>query len=275
MKPFVKWAGGKNQLLPILNTNMPTTYDCYIEPFVGGGALFFETRPQKAIINDSNSRLMNVYKCIRDCPTLLYDRLLDLETLYNSVSNKIERAAMYYSMRNKFNTDLEKTSIILTSAIFIFLNKTCYNGLYCINKDGHFTTPFANPLSISIANKNLLLSYSDVLKNTTLLNNDFEEVCKLAKVNDFVYLDPPYYNTFNAYQQGGFNEKDHIRLAQMFKTLTENGVKCMLSNSNTEFIKELYKEYHINVVNSKRMINCKGDGRTSTDLLISNYEGDI
>ena len=264
-KPVVKWAGGKTQLLDELLPLVPE-YDTYYEVFVGGGALFFALKPKKAVLNDFNKQLMNLYKQIKYHNTQLQKQLDILENQH------IDSPEYYNRKRGEFNEYIIKNEYSLISAsLFLYLNKTGYNGLYRLNSNGLFNTPYGKKKKVKLYDKDNMDSVSRLLKGTRLLNGDFEKACKDCKKGDFVFFDSPYYNTFDTYQAGGFSKDDHIRLSSLFDYLTSRGVKCLLTNSNEKFIKDLYKKYDIKVVDVKRMINCDGNKRTGKEIIVKNY----
>lgn len=273
LEPVVKWAGGKRQLLDELTSRMPDKYGIYYEPFFGGGALFFAVQPEKAVINDFNSQLVNVYKQLQSNPDEVIKKLSKLQDKYNSYDNESDREKLYYDSRTRFNELISKNILNEESAaLVIFLNKCGYNGLYRVNSKGGYNVPWSKRKTLNVFNEDNILGVSKQLKNTKILNGDFEVACKSAKRGDFVFFDSPYYDTFDTYQAGGFNEDSHRRLADLFKRLTDKGVYCMLTNSNTDFIKELYKDYNIEVVDVKRMINCNGKNRIGQEVIITNYD---
>jgi DNA adenine methylase len=265
--PFVKWAGGKSQLLRILKLFVPENYDTYIEPFLGGGALFFSLMPQKAIVNDINQELINAYLVIRD-------KVSDLIESLKKHKNDME---YFYKIRR---LDPKTLSDIERASRFIYLNKTCYNGLYRENSKGEFNVPFGKYKNPKILDEENLIAISEYLNSAdiTILNKDYKEVCSMAKKGDFVYLDPPYYpvsktSSFTKYSKYDFTEKDQIELSHVFKELDRKGCYVMLSNSNTDFIKNLYKDFEIIELHANRFINCKPDRRvkSNVEVLIKNY----
>lgn len=276
-KPFVKWAGGKSGLIASLIPFIPKNFNSYFEPFVGGGALFFYLKNQKILnskkiyINDKNSQLINAYKQIKINP---HEILEELEIL-----NKKHSEETFYRIRNlDRNSDFYFLSEVFKAARFIYLNKTCYNGLCRYNSKGHFNTPMGNYKNPKIYDKELIFSVHKALKNVLITNNDFESALLKVKKGDFIYFDPPYFplnktSSFVNYTDN-FLEKEQIRLYELFKILDFEGVKILQSNSNTQFIRELYKDFEIIEINSKRAINCKGDRRGKiTELIIKgNYE---
>lgn len=266
-QPFVKWAGGKRQLIKVLINNLPPSFNRYIEPFVGGGALLFEVLPHKAIINDINTELINAYRVIRD----------NIDALIENLKKHKNEEEYYYKIRS---LDPEKLSAVERASRFIYLNKTCFNGLYRENSKGKFNVPFGRHKNPKILDEENLRAVSEYLNTAeiSILNLDYKEVCKLAEKGDFVYLDPPYYpisksSSFTKYHKLNFTERDQIELAKVFRELDRKGCYVMLSNSNTEFIRELYKEYDIWEISANRFINCKGDKRekANVEVLIKNY----
>lgn len=265
-KPFVKWAGGKRQLMTILKHYIPEVFNTYIEPFVGGGALLFEILPKKAIINDINTDLMITYKVIKD---KVEDLIEDLEKHKNEKD-------YYYKIRSVNPNNL---SDVERASRFIYLNKTCYNGLYRENSKGQFNVPFGRYENPKILDKDNLKAVSEYLNSVDIeiYNTDYKEICKLAKKGDFVYLDPPYYpvnkSSFTKYTKYDFSEKDHIELSEIFRQLDKKGCYIMLSNSASDFIKSLYKDFEIINIHANRFINCKADGRMRkpVEILIKNF----
>ena len=274
-KPFVKWAGGKRQIIDKLIKLTPTEYNTYYEPFIGGGALLFELAPKKAVINDSNKELMNVYK------TISTDKGFE-ETLklLNSYENK-HSEKFFYQIRNldKDKVKFEKLSPVEHAARTIYLNKSCFNGLYRVNKKGEFNVPFNKKLKVNTYDgQNMTLAYVYFQTNDIkMLNGDFEDSVKTAQKGDFIYFDPPYdsenSDTFNSYTEEGFGKDQQIRLARVYKELADRGCYVMLSNHNTTLINELYKDYNIHVITAKRNINSKGEKRGKVEeVIITNYK---
>lgn len=270
--PFVKWAGGKRQLLPQIRERMPKKYNRYYEPFVGGGAVTFELLPTNAVINDINRPLVNTYKQIRQTPQ---DFLGEV--------NKIDEAMWedgkeyYYAMRQNYNDKLMKEEFDPElAALFVFLNKHCFNGLYRVNGKGLFNVPYNNSRRKS-CDKDSILAIAEYLKQIDILEGDFEVACEQAREGDFVFIDSPYAplnpTSFEAYTKEGFDVESHKRLAKLYDNLTERGCRCMLTNHNTEMINELYgdKGYKIDVVSVKRMINSDASNRKGEEVIIYNY----
>lgn len=277
IKPFVKWAGGKNGLINSLISFIPKNFNSYFESFVGGGALFFYLKnlnilnSKKIYLNDKNAELINAYKQIKINPNKLLE---ELEILKNNHSKEY-----FYKIRNlDRDFDFYSLSEVFRAARFIYLNKTCFNGLCRYNAKGNFNTPIGSYKNPKIYDKDLIFSVHEALKNVLITNKDFEVVSLKAKKGDFVYFDPPYYplnktSSFVSYTDN-FSANEQIRLYKLFKMLDCEGIKVLQSNSNTDFIKELYKDFEIIEVISKRAINCKGDKRGKiTELIIrGNYE---
>lgn len=270
LTPFVKWAGGKTQLLPHIRRFFPAEgkYKRYVEPFVGGAAIYLALQPERAILGDISKELMSCYVAVRDHIDELIEAL-------NSHSSHVLNKHYYYFIRGQ---DPDNLDSVARAARFIFLNKTCYNGLYRVNRKGQFNVPFGKherpPKLYDEAN---LRPISELLKNAELVAEDFSETALRASAGDFVYLDPPYHrpsnaNNFTSYSSNGFDEKEHVRLAEVFEALDRRGCRVLLTNSDTGRVRELYEGYVMESVIAKRTINCKSEGRGDFRvLLISNY----
>lgn len=274
MNPFVKWAGGKRQIMNHLLDNMPKKYRHYYEPFVGGGALLLELAPIHATINDSNKELIYVYKCLRN--KRLFKKFYD--ACKEHEANHSEE--YYYQVRDldKKKTSYSKLPMYLKAARCVYLNKACFNGLYRVNSKNQFNVPFNGKEKINCFDEdNILLLHKYFNKRKPIiLCKDFAEAVKTAKAGDFVYFDPPYdvvgQQSFTSYTIGGFDKKEQERLRNVVKELTEKGVRVMISNANTPFIRELYKDFNIHVIEARRNINSKGDGRGKVEeVIITNY----
>lgn len=270
--PFVKWAGGKRQLLSQIKERMPEKYNNYYEPFVGGGAVVFELLPENALINDINKALINVYRQICDAPKQFVDAVSKLDNEMWDDGKKY-----YYSLREHYNDKLMKAEYdVELAALFVFINKHCFNGLYRVNGKGLFNVPYNNSRSVSIDEKSIMY-ISNYLTNVTIMDGDFEFACMTAKKEDFVFIDSPYAplnpTSFESYTKEGFDIESHKRLAELFDILTERGCYCMLTNHNTELINTLYgnKGYKIDVVSVKRMINSDASNRVGEEVIICNY----
>lgn len=273
VNPVLKWAGGKTQLLPEINKRLPKQFNTYYEPFFGGGALLFSLLPSSAVINDLNSELMNVYKCIKH--DTQFPKLLKELDRHQSLHSK----SYYYLIRDldcspyyKNWRDYER------AARTIYLNKTCFNGLYRVNKKGHFNTPIGTEKYKKLYDLDNITNMHEYLKNNNvkILCGSYSSAVKDAKAGDFVYFDPPYDyqdgDGFTSYTADGFTKENQVELFNLFKELSDKGVYVMLSNNNTDFIRDLYKDYNIGVVHAKRAINHKGDGRGAVEeVIITNY----
>ena len=269
--PFIKWAGGKRQLLPYIQELMPKTYDNYYEPFIGGGAVLFHLMPQKeVIINDINKALVNVYRQIKYHPNELMQYLTKIDA-----DIPLEHKAYYYEQREQFNDKMMKDEYDLElAALFIYLNKHCFNGLYRVNSKGLFNVPFNNSNAKSFNAENIL-AVSHFLQKVTILEGDFEHACQNAKKGDFIFLDSPYAplndTSFEAYTKEGFDIPSHKRLAKLFEELNRRGCYCMLTNHNTEFINDLYQNYNKKVITVRRYINSDAKNRKGEEIIITNY----
>ncbi len=286
-KPFVKWAGGKKSLLQTLIKNLPLEFrtggiDTYVEPFVGGGALFFSVKKlypnvKNFVLCDINSDLMLTYKIIRDDVSSLTRILHSIEEDFVKSADKKN---FYYSIREKYNK--EKLDEVEKAAFFIFLNKTCFNGLYRVNSKGEFNVPFGRYKNPKICDENNLYAVSNALKETIIISGDFEIVRDYINDRSFVYLDPPYKpisktSNFTSYHSSGFGINEQERLATFFREMDKRGAKLMLSNSysNDKMLQRLYSGYFIKVVDAKRFISASSSGRgTIKEILVMNYGGE-
>ena len=264
-KPILKWAGGKTQLLEHLLPKIPKEYNKYIEPFFGGGALFFALKPNNSIIADSNPELINLYRVIAK----------DVNSLISELKNLKNEKDFFYDMRKK---EFSELSEIEAAARTIFLNKTAFNGLYRVNKKGQFNVPFGYYKNPKILDEDQLLAASKLLKKTKILLGDFKDVlCENAKKGDFIFLDPPYlpvskYSDFKRYTKELFYEKDQISLANLVNKLSKKGCHILLTNSNHPLIHELYKDFNIDIYKTKRNINSKSTNRKGEDIIVSNLK---
>lgn len=266
--PIVKWVGGKRQLMFELLKNMPKSYNRYFEPFIGGGALFFELQPENAYISDMNEELINLYTVVRDNVYELIDDLSKHEVSkeYFLEIRNIDRTKKYAEL-----SDVERASR------FIYLNRTCFNGMYRVNSQGQFNVPFGHYKNPRIIDENNLLNCSELLKKTEIKCADFSEILTKVKKGDFVYFDPPYVplnetSSFTSYTKDGFDIDMQIKLRDVCDELDSMGVKFMLSNSDTKLVKELYANYEIKKVFASRAINANADGRGKiTEVLVRNY----
>jgi DNA adenine methylase len=271
--PFVKWVGGKRQLIPEIINNLPNDIKNlkYFEPFIGGGAILFHLQPKSAVINDYNDELINVYLMVKNH---LEELIIDLKKHENN-------SDYFYKIRGIDRTDeFKKLTSIQRASRVIFLNKTCYNGLYRVNSAGEFNTPFGRYKNPNIVNEPTLKAVSKYLNNNDISINcgDYSEILKLADRKSFVYLDPPYHpisesSNFTGYVQGGWNLNDQIRLRDTCDFLNERGIRFLLSNSSSQEIKKIYNDYRIITVKANRAINSNSAKRGDIDeVLIKNYE---
>lgn len=270
--PFVKWAGGKRQLLPQIKERMPKKYNDYYEPFVGGGAVTFEFLPVNAVINDINKALINAYIRISETP----EEFIKVINKFDSEMWE-DGKKYYYSLRELYNDKLMKAEYDMElAALFVFINKHCFNGLYRVNGKGLFNVPYNNSRRASV-DERTIIKISKYLQGVTIMDGDFEEACKGAKKGDFVFMDSPYAplnpTSFESYTKEGFDIESHKRLSRLYDELTARGCYCMLTNHNTELINELYgnKGYKIDVVSVKRMINSDASKRVGEEVIICNY----
>ena len=270
--PFVKWAGGKRQLISQIRERMPEKYNDYYEPFVGGGAVIFDLLPANALINDINKTLINTYRTICNEPD---DFLKEVNRLDNDMWEDGKK--YYYSIREHYNDKLMRSEYdVELAALFVFINKHCFNGLYRVNGKGLFNVPYNNSRRVSV-DEDVIIATSEYLRGVTIIDGDFEQACKNAKKGDFVFIDSPYAplnpTSFESYTKEGFDIESHKRLAKLYDELTARGCYCMLTNHNTELINELYgnKDYKIDVVSVKRMINSDASNRVGEEVIICNY----
>ncbi len=273
--PFVKWAGGKRQLIPIIEKLIPKDFDCYYEPFVGGGALFFHLQAKNAVINDINVELINCYRVIRDTPESLVTQLLthknEKEYFYNirSLDRQIDKV-------NRF----KQLSDVKRASRFIYLNKTCFNGLYRVNSSGEFNTSFGKYDNPKIVDKELLYSISKYLNSNNIKIKSVAIDVLLSRITkkSFIYFDPPYLplksSGFVDYDKNGFCKYDYVRLKNLCDDIDKNiGAKFIISSSNNKYVLDLFSSYDIIEVNAKRSINSDGSKRGPVkEVLIKNYK---
>lgn len=275
LRPFLKWAGGKRQLLPVLKKHIPKSYKTYFEPFVGAGALFFALQRPKAVINDTNQELINCYKVIKNNPEELLEKTKEHE-LNNS---KI----YYYDLRDLDRDKLEFDSLsdIDKAARIIYLNKTCFNGLFRVNSQGQFNVPYGDNKNPVVAEHIVITTISEYLNENEIeiLNRDFKDAVTDAKRGDFIYFDPPYdpisdSSSFTGYDLNGFGREEQIRLRDLCNELVGRGCQVLISNSSTDFIKELYRDYTVKEVQASRNINSVGTSRGKINelLIFRNYD---
>ena len=268
-RPLIKWAGGKRQLLPELLPRLPRCFNRYCEPFVGGGALFFALQPQRAWLSDSNAELINLYVTVRDhCEALLEDlRRHENTPEYFLAIRNLDRSPAFAAL-----TAVEKASR------FIYLNRTCFNGLYRVNARGQFNVPFGRYKNPRLADADNLRRCSQLLQDAQLRCGDFSALLEVAEAGDFVYLDPPYVplsptSSFTSYTSGGFGEESQRRLREVCDALDERGVYFMLSNSDCPLVRELYSHYRMERVQASRAISAAASGRGAVaEALVRNYD---
>lgn len=262
ISPVVKWAGGKRQLLNNIIPHIPKKINTYIEPFIGGGAVFFELQPKKALINDLNIELMNMYYVVAHYTDEL---LANLKILKENNSKEF-----YYLIRDYDRNEEQILDNYEMAARLIYLNKTCYNGLYRVNKNNQFNVPYGNHKNPAIYNEKNIRNMAKYLSSNDIgyTANDYRETLKSAKPGDFVYLDPPYDETWTSYTAEGFNKGNQEELAEACKELDKKGINFLLSNNRTDNIEKLYKGFNIEVVKANRAINSNGKGRGKVDELL-------
>ncbi len=266
--PFLKWPGGKRQLLGELLKRLPREYNRFFEPFVGGGALFFKIKPNYGYISDINPDLINLYEVIQN----------NVEELIKSLKKHKNTEKYFYELRGTDRFDEYKYwSKVEKASRLIYLNKTCFNGLYRMNSDGYFNVPFGFYKNPKIVDEDNLIACSALLKKTEITSASFEAVERKARKGDFVYFDPPYVplnktSSFTKYYKDDFDLDSQFALREVCDKLTKRGVYYMLSNSYTETVKDLYKNYNAKIVKASRAINCKAEGRGKiNELIITNY----
>jgi DNA adenine methylase len=260
IKPFLKWAGGKTQLLSELHKYVPNNFNKYIEPFIGGGAMFFSLNPNKSIIADSNEELIITYRQVKD----------DVEEIIQHLKTFEHNEEFYYNLRSLDPNELENS---YRAARLIYLNKTCFNGLYRVNKKGKFNVPYGKGKG-SFLNEEVLRNASEFLADTTIVNNDYLDVLnEFASEGDFIFLDPPYYpvgkySDFKRYTKEFFYHEDQVRLKEEFDRLVNIGCKVVLTNSDHEVILDLYSDYRIEIKETRRMISSNSKTRKGKDIIV-------
>lgn len=267
MRPILKWPGGKRRLLHEINQFLPSSYAdrLYVEPFLGGGALFFELEPKGAILMDSNAALMRTYGLIKVAASKVIARLKTYESRIDGDS--------FYCIRQQYN---ERTCFgIEQAAQFIYLNKTCFNGLFRVNSEGVFNSSYGSYENPNICDEETILAAQQVLSHSSLYTGEFFAALQFCDGDEFVYLDPPYHtegSNFTAYTKGGFSDTRQRQVAHVFRELAKKGSLVLASNSDTEFVRNLYADYNIHSVMAPRSISADGSVRKRVrELLISNY----
>ena len=272
-RPFLKWAGGKRQLLPVLRAHLPANWQTlrYYEPFLGAGALLFSLSPRRAVVNDANQQLIQTYQALKQsCEEVI--ALLEEHWEYHCQE-------YYYQIREMDrDSGFEALPAAVKAARLIYLNKTCFNGLHRVNNQGWFNVPYGRYVNPAICEADVLRSVGDYLRrnNITLRSGDFAAAVRGARRDSFVYFDPPYHSpdnaNFTSYQANTFGETEQRRLRDTFAALTRRGVPCLLSNSDTAFIRHLYDGYHIDTIQARRAINSDATQRGAVnEVLIWNW----
>jgi DNA adenine methylase len=261
--PFLKWAGGKTQLLEQLSKHVPPKFGKYIEPFLGGGAFFFYLQPRQSILSDSNEELINCFQVVQ---SHVNELIRILKTYKNTET-------FYYKVREQ---DPNKLSLMQRAARLIFLNRTCFNGLYRVNKEGRFNVPYGNYKNPNICDDSRLLKAHQALQGAKIICSDYKHVLtEFAEAGDFIYFDPPYYpvseySDFKRYTKEFFYEEDHVELAAEFRRLAEKGSYVLLTNSNCEFVRQLYNDFSYTIVDTLRIINKDASKRNNgEDIIVS------
>lgn len=291
-KPFIKWVGGKSQIIDQLDAQLPVDFEdweniTYIEPFVGGGAMLFymlQRYPniKHAVINDINSDLVTCYKTVRDNPKRLITSLRDIENAYRAFKTDEEKRGFFMAVRERYNK--KKLDTIENTTLFFFLNRTCFNGLYRVNKKGFFNVPFGKYANPTICDPETIINDSEMLQKVEILTGDFENTFAYANGNTLFYFDPPYRplsdtSSFNDYTKESFNDDEQIRLKHFCDRINEAGFAFMLSNSDCKgkneedsFFDSLYGAYSIKRVWASRSINSNPSKRGKlTEILVHNY----
>lgn len=267
--PFLKWAGGKRQLLNQIDKYIPISFNDYIEPFVGGGALFFYLLPEKAVLIDNNPNLISTYQIIKE----------NVEELIEALRQHENEKNYYYKIRNADrNEEFKNWSNIEKASRIIYLNRCCYNGLYRVNSKGQFNVPFGKYKNPNFCDEENLRAVHLMLQNVEIIHDSFEICLDYATEGSFLYFDPPYSPlsetaNFTSYTKESFTKEDHVKLKRVVDILTDRGSKVMLSNSYNELIMELYNEYFIRDVSARRVINSDASKRGAIkEILITNYK---
>ncbi|CYY00991.1 TPA: DNA adenine methylase [Streptococcus suis] len=273
LQPFTKWTGGKRQLLPVIKSLMPDNYNSYFEPFIGGGAVFFELIPKKAIINDFNSELINCYRQIKDNPQKLIELLVEHQK-NNSKDYYLELRSVDRDDRIHAMTDTERAARIM------YMLRVDFNGLYRVNSKNQFNVPYGRYKNPKIVDSDLILSISQYLNknNIEILTGDFEKAVEDVGAGDFVYFDPPYIplsetSAFTSYTHEGFSYEEQVRLRDVFRKLDKKGAYVMLSNSSSPLVEELYKGFNIHKVEAIRTNGAKASSRGKiSEIIVTNYD---
>ena len=261
IRPVLKWAGGKTQLLPQLMASMPSTYEKYLEPFIGGGALFFNLAAENSVIGDTNAELINLYKCL----------VASADEISEVLNEMPVTSEDFYRVRAN---DWRNDDPVVAAARTIYLNRLCFNGLYRVNKKGQFNVPFGNYKKPNFPSKESLMFAGKILSNATIVESDYANLLKkYASKGDLIFLDPPYvpigkYSDFNRYGAKQFIGADHEELAAEVRRLADMGCFVMLTNSNHPSVHELFGDFEIRILKTRRNINSSGSGRNGEDVLV-------
>jgi DNA adenine methylase len=263
--PILKWAGGKGKLLDALTSRMPARFGSYFEPFLGGGAMFFRLAPRRAVLADCNEDLMNVYRCVAWKVDAVIQRL--------EVHHRAHDKDHYYAVRERWNAGAHSQTSLERAAAFLYLNKTCYNGLFRVNQKGHFNVPMGRYDQPRICDPGHLRAASQLLRRAELQTGHFADQVAEAAAGDFVYFDPPYdpvsrTASFTSYTAASFGPDAQRELAAAVRALTRRGVHVMVSNSDTPFIRQLYRGFDIEQVAVARAINSRASARGAVNELI-------
>ena len=273
LQPFTKWTGGKRQLLPVIRELMPKKYNRYFEPFVGGGALFFDLAPKDAVINDFNAELINCYQQIKDNPQELIE-ILKVHQEYNSKEYYLDLRSVDRDERIDMMSEVQRAARIL------YMLRVDFNGLYRVNSKNQFNVPYGRYKNPKIVDENLVSAISTYLNNNQIeiKKGDFEKAVLDVQPGDFVYFDPPYIplsetSAFTSYTHEGFSYDDQVRLRDTFKKLSDTGAYVMLSNSSSALVEELYNDFNIHYVEATRTNGAKSSSRGKiSEIIVTNYE---
>lgn len=280
-KPFLKWAGGKSRIAEKIVSYFPQSgeFRRYFEPFLGSGAVYFEIAPQEGYLNDLNASLIATYETIKTRPERLICLLENIDEIYNNLSDLAEKEAFYYNMRSEYNS-LSNNSSLFKSALFIFLNKAGWNGMYRENADGNFNIPFGKRKQLKSFDRQNILSISTNIANMKFTAVDYRAAVQKADKEDLVYFDPPYFPSsktasFTAYQKGGFNDENQKELFDLALQLSKRGCFVAISNSDTKEARELYShpDFHIRPISIMRTISSNSASRKKiNEILVTNYK---
>lgn len=269
VKPFLRWAGGKTRIVNALRNRLPPNFsngNRYHEPFLGGGSLFFRLRPPKATLSDRNRDLVECYRAVQERPDLV------ARYLKHHLSDNCED--YYYRMRDKYN---HSGPSIAKSALFIYLNKTCFNGIWRVNKDGSFNVPYGHRQPKTSRLIRNMYDVSEALSEASIIHGDYRQVVRYARKGDIVYLDPPYpplngTSCFTQYTRGGFGKEEHAELASFASRLDQKGCFVMISNADIPYIRRLYQSYNIHELEVMRWIRADGKRYRVGEVIITNYD---